>query len=416
MPSVRGNIFADIAVSQGESPIGTIRIRLEHEKAPRVVAAFVGLATGARDWIDPVTNEIQSGVPYYDGIIFHRLIHDFVIQGGDPTGTGTAGPGYVFQDQFHPDLRHSGRYMVSTAKNTNPNTFGSQFFITLESASHLDDKHSVFGEVISDATYPESRALIDRFTSATEFAVTNSVPDRPLTMTSVTISGSSFADFDLNDPEHRLPYLVDAPVVPFPIRSGVDDVFQLRFRREALYDYLILSGSNLAVPQDQWSMLSANTEDDYVLTVPWAPGPKHFYRHILVDYSQLYHPLSTILQEGAILQFSDPDGGTVTLTSDGVGTGTWVDSSGASGVLSEFTFLDVLPVEGAFLSQGSQAEFIPLMNFDCSFDSPAGATGMTSLSGLLSFHSDVNGGFEGSQNSTSTYNRPFLFTHATSGP
>jgi peptidyl-prolyl cis-trans isomerase A (cyclophilin A) len=416
MPSLKGEIFADIKVSQGETPLGTIRIRLEHEKVPRVVAAFIGLATGERDWIDPLTKKVKSGVPYYDGVIFHRLIHNFVIQGGDPTGTGQNGPGYVVQDQFHPDLRHSGRYMVSTAKTSNPNTFGSQFFITLEAAGHLDDKHSVFGEVISDATYPDSRALIDRFTSSVEFPVTSSVPDTTLTMTSVTISGSSLAGFNINDPSYRMPYIVKEPVQPFPIRTGEDDTFQLMFRREALHDYIILGGPDLEEPRYLANLLSANAEDDYLLNVTGVSDPKYFYRHTVVDYSQLYHPLPELLQDGAELEFLDPAGSSVTITSDGAGAGTWTDSSGGAGNLTSFTFSVSLPAEGVFFNNATQAEFIPLLNLNCTFDAPAGSTGMESLVGKLSFHSDINGGFEGSQTPSANFNRPFHFTPAPAAP
>ncbi|MDB4652650.1 peptidylprolyl isomerase [Akkermansiaceae bacterium] len=412
----RGEIFADIEVSQGEDPLGTIRIRLEHEKVPRVVAAFIGLATGERDWIDPVTNEVKSGVPYYDGVIFHRLIHNFVIQGGDPTGTGQNGPGYVTQDQFHPDLRHSGRYMVSTAKSTNPNTFGSQFFITLEAAGHLDDKHSVFGEVISDETYPDSRALIDSFTSVADFPVINQRPDTPLTMTSVRISGSSLAGFDINDPSLRMPYIVQDPVKPFPIRTGADDIFTLRFKRESLHDYFLLSGSELDSLPLLSTMLSADQEEGYLLDITGVDEQSFYYRHTVIDYSQLFHPLPSLNQNGATIEFVNPDGSSITVVSDGEGAGTWSDSDGNSGNLSSFIFDVSLPETGVFFRNRSLAEFIPLLNFDCEFPAPAGTGAFESLSGVLSFHSDINGGFEGGKNSSTAFNRPFNFTPAPGNP
>jgi peptidyl-prolyl cis-trans isomerase A (cyclophilin A) len=416
MSVARGEIFADIAVSQGDAPLGTIRIRLEHEKVPRVVAAFIGLATGERDWIDPVSKDVKSGVPYYDGIIFHRLIHNFVIQGGDPTGTGQNGPGYVTQDQFHPDLRHSGRYMVSTAKSSNPNTFGSQFFITLEAAGHLDDKHSVFGEVISDDVYPESRALIDSFTSVVEFPVTNQRPDTPLIMTSVTISGSSLADFNINDPSLRMPYIVKEPVQPFPVRTGADDVFTLRFKREALHDYLLFAGTKLDSLPLLSIMLSADQEEGYLLNITGVNEPSFFYRHTIVDYSQLFHPLPTLDQDGTKIEFVNPDGGSITIISNGEGAGTWADSDGNSGDLTSFAFEVSLPETGVFFRGRSYGRFIPLLNFNCEFSSPAGTGSFESLSGVLSFHSEVNGGFEGRKNSSGAFNRPFKFTPALENP
>jgi peptidyl-prolyl cis-trans isomerase A (cyclophilin A) len=124
---------------------GDIEIRLFDERAPRTVENFVGLATGDREWEDPETGETRTD-PLYEDIEFHRVIPDFMIQTGDPTGTGRGGPGYTFDDEFDPELRHDSAGTVSMA-NRGPDTNGSQFFITLDAQSHLDDKHAVFGEV-----------------------------------------------------------------------------------------------------------------------------------------------------------------------------------------------------------------------------------------------------------------------------
>jgi peptidyl-prolyl cis-trans isomerase A (cyclophilin A) len=124
---------------------GDVEVELDDERAPRTVANFVGLATGERPWDDPETGERRTD-PLYDDVAFHRVIAEFMIQGGDPTETGRGGPGYEFEDEFHNDLRHDGPGVLSMA-NSGPDTNGSQFFVTLDAQPHLDDRHAVFGHV-----------------------------------------------------------------------------------------------------------------------------------------------------------------------------------------------------------------------------------------------------------------------------
>ncbi|MGE0448838.1 MAG: peptidylprolyl isomerase [Vicinamibacterales bacterium] len=126
---------------------GSFTIRLFEQEAPNTVKNFVGLAEGSKEFTDPKTGQ-KVKRPFYDGLIFHRVIEDFMIQGGDPLGTGTGGPGYRFADEFHPSLKHDRPGILSMA-NAGPNTNGSQFFVTLVPTPWLDNRHSVFGEVVA---------------------------------------------------------------------------------------------------------------------------------------------------------------------------------------------------------------------------------------------------------------------------
>jgi peptidyl-prolyl cis-trans isomerase A (cyclophilin A) len=154
-PEKKGPLYATLKTSMGE-----IVIQLFDDKASKTVANFLDLATGAKEWTDPKTRE-KVKRPLYNGTIFHRVIPGFMIQGGDPLGNGTGGPGYRFEDEFHPDLKHSKPGILSMA-NAGPNTNGSQFFITEKPTPWLDGKHSVFGEVIKGQNVVDAIANVPR--------------------------------------------------------------------------------------------------------------------------------------------------------------------------------------------------------------------------------------------------------------
>jgi len=138
---LKSGVYAHFTTNQG-----TFTVQLFEKDAPKTVANFIGLAEGTKEWTDPKTGQ-KVKRPYYNGLTFHRIIPDFMIQGGDPLGNGTGGPGYKFADEFSPRLRHGKAGMLSMA-NSGPNSNGGQFFITLAATPHLDDKHSIFGEVV----------------------------------------------------------------------------------------------------------------------------------------------------------------------------------------------------------------------------------------------------------------------------
>ena len=147
---------------------GDINLNLFDDKAPKTVANFVGLATGTKQYKDDSGQMVTGN--FYDGVIFHRVIDGFMIQGGDPTGTGRGGPGYQFGDEIHPELIFNKPYLLAMA-NAGPGTNGSQFFITVGPATHLNRRHTIFGEVADDA----SRKVVDEIA-----AVRVNRSDRPL--------------------------------------------------------------------------------------------------------------------------------------------------------------------------------------------------------------------------------------------
>jgi cyclophilin family peptidyl-prolyl cis-trans isomerase len=146
LPAQAQNDLPNGMYAQMQTNKGLIVIKLFYDKTPMTVANFVGLAEGSKEWRDPDTQQLVK-TKFYDGLKFHRVIKDFMIQGGDPLGTGAGGPGYKFRDEFHPQLRHDKPGILSMA-NSGPNTNGSQFFITHVATPWLNNKHSVFGEVV----------------------------------------------------------------------------------------------------------------------------------------------------------------------------------------------------------------------------------------------------------------------------
>ena len=164
---------------------GDIVLNLFGNHAPKTVANFVELATGEREWVHPATGETQTGVPLYDGVIFHRIIKQFMLQGGDPLGQGIGGPGFEFDDEIHPELDFNEPYVLAMAnagKRAGKGTNGSQFFITTVPTQWLQGKHTIFGLVADE----ESKRVVDAIE-----AVPTDGRDKPLedvVINSVTIT------------------------------------------------------------------------------------------------------------------------------------------------------------------------------------------------------------------------------------
>lgn len=159
---------------------GDIVIELFGNHAPETVANFVGLAEGTKEYKTANASGTQEG-PFYDGAIFHRVIDGFMIQGGDPTGTGRGGPGYQFGDEIHPELRFDRAYLLAMA-NAGPGTNGSQFFITVAATPWLNGNHTIFGEVTDEA----SQKVVDSIATTATGAMDRPVED--VVINSITIS------------------------------------------------------------------------------------------------------------------------------------------------------------------------------------------------------------------------------------
>ena len=173
--------MADETYAVLKTTLGTVEVKLFPNHAPKTVRNFTELAQGTREWTDPRTGKTEAK-KLYDGTVFHRVISGFMIQGGDPLGSGRGGPGYRFDDEFHPELSFDRPYLLAMA-NAGPGTNGSQFFITVGPTPHLNRKHTIFGEVT------QGTDVVDRIATTPTGA-----GDRPLTdvvIESVTIENRS---------------------------------------------------------------------------------------------------------------------------------------------------------------------------------------------------------------------------------
>lgn len=180
---VKAQIFADVTTT-----LGNFTVELYYEESPKTVANFITLAEGTRAWIDPATGIVQNNSPYYDGIIFHRVIKGFMNQMGSPQGTGSDGPGYNFPDEVDNNVIHDAPYLLSSA-NSGPNTNGSQIFITVAQTPWLDGLHTVFGKV---------RAGTDIIDTINQVPVNDSKPVDDVSITGITIrrEGAEAIAFD----------------------------------------------------------------------------------------------------------------------------------------------------------------------------------------------------------------------------
>lgn len=274
-------IFATFRMRHGSNPAGEFTCRLFYDKAPLAVANFIGLAEGTRPFVDEATGLLVTR-PFFDGLTCHRIIKDFMIQGGCPRGNGTSGPGWSFPDEFDPSLRHDTPGRLSMA-NSGPHTNGSQFFVTVKPTGWLDDKHTIFGEVVDG--FEEVVVPLNSVATGA-----NDAPVDPVVIEKVTITrnGAAAQAFDSN-----------AAALPAPAYASAEPEYanaalSLRFPRKPHCSYSLLHSSGL----DSWTMVreivleGPEPAQDPVNTADWITGTpaRRFFRVVELQYPPVLAP------------------------------------------------------------------------------------------------------------------------------
>ncbi len=315
-PPTADGIYATFAVSRGGTPVGEIRCRLEHEKVPRTVANFVGLAEGSRAWVD-FQRAGLSRKPFYDGLVFHRVVVQRdpntqeilfdIVQSGSPKGDGSDGPGYTFKDEFDSSLRHDAPGGVLSMANSGLNSNGSQFFITRVATPHLDDVHSVFGHTV-DQSDLDALALVQQGDTIDSVIITR--------------NGAAAQAFDVN--AHGLPSVENASAAIARINGG----FELNYQQTVSAEYFVFHTGDFQT----WSMtggeefyFNAPTQTPLDVTSLTTGESKRFFSATKVQYPGTL--LTPAVGIGMRLQIDiNTQGDTFTFDLTGTSTGSYAYS------------------------------------------------------------------------------------------
>lgn len=386
--TLHAQIYADFTVRQGGTPLGTFTITLEHEKAPRTCANFIGLATGRRPWVDVKSGAVRTDTPFYDGLSFHRLDHDYVLQGGSPDGSGGDGPGYLILDEFEPSLVHSPDFVISMAKTAPPNTAGSQFFITLGPSSFLDFKHAVFGKVTS------GQSILQAFRNPENFPTgSGERPTIPIIMESVVIHGPDAGSFDINDPSLRLPEV--RGTVFTPSLNPTTREFIQRFDRSPKTEYLFLESTDLTSWTRVTNFISLDGFPGFQLNFGAQTSPRYFVNAATVNYDKSPDAPVDVVTTGKTVRIFQADGTMLDLNlTPGAATWSHLDAEEVTldgGLLSNVIWVDEAPTSGFATTPTNWAYLIPLGTLSLVFDGAAGPDDLTSLNAYLSFHTETSG-------------------------
>jgi cyclophilin family peptidyl-prolyl cis-trans isomerase len=336
--------------------MGSYTCRLEYALAPRTCANFIGLATGQRSWLD-VTTGLTKTNPLYSGVIFHRVVSNFVIQAGSPTGLGDGGPGYAIRNEFNSAIRHS-KFGILSMANAGPDTAGSQFFVTVRADASLDDNYSAFGRLYggSNVVYKINRVATD----ANEKPLTNVV----LNVITIRRVGAAAIGFDINTNGLPLVTNLNVKIAGTPTNLG------LTFSNRLYADNRIYDSTTLT----QWNgtKLGYNIVAPILTNVSVTPSlPKQFFRMAQVQYPILFVP-RTVFNKTLTLNFSN-NNGTFVVSFDGNGGGNYTWSQGSSNTLNTYTWMQDI-YRGRFLPIIFNGNGLPAMNLDLGYTNATAGT------------------------------------------
>jgi peptidyl-prolyl cis-trans isomerase A (cyclophilin A) len=348
-------IFADFTTS-----MGNFTCQLSYSNAPAAVANFIGLATGERAWLDEATGEIRSD-PFYDGLIFHRVITNFVIQAGSPNGLGSGGPGYVFVDEFSPQLDFSTPWTLAMA-NSGPDSNGSQFFITVAPYTDGNNRYVVFGRVISGTDVVSAIDLV-----ATD---ANNKPLTPVIIRQVTIrrEGAAALAFDIG--AHGLPLVEQLPA-KIEVATGEAS---LTFSNSPYTDNRWYSTTNLSAWVENKLGIELAIPDTNAVQLA-LDSPAKFFRFARIEYPSSTFTPKNVLGRTLILRFAGGITNAIVFNTVGGGSYTLTGSTSSSGTVISYNWLQH-PYDG--------------------FLNPINYSGWWQMGLQLNFSSGTNGSFSGS--------------------
>jgi len=300
--------LADGLYAEFDTSMGGFTCRLDYAEAPLTCANFAGLAEGSQHWIDPTTGSVRND-PFYDDLIFHRVITNFMIQGGDPLGTGTSGPGYAFPDEFT-SLSHSGPGILSMA-NSGPDSGGSQFFITLENTDWLDNKHAVFGEVVDGMNVVSNIGLVAIDANSRPLA------DVIIGQVSILRIGTEAENFDPLDqplPEvtPQVLFMTYGTTIEVSASEITNQCEVQLFNSEDLSNWKSFSSQYFPVATNAWEQTASTN-----LTSEFFKAAKVYYPQAVTAFSDIEGHTLTFTNGTDTLSFTPEAGGTGTSNING---------------------------------------------------------------------------------------------------